>query len=63
MLVVAELYFETVGGIVSATDCDMIGHFDLITKFTEGWGFGPAGNVISRTRCGAAEFVSDLFDT
>ena len=63
MLEVAELYFETVGGIVSATDCDMIGHFDLITKFTEGWGFGPAGNVISRTRCGSAEFASDLFDT
>ena len=32
---VAEMYFETVGGIVSATDCDIIGHFDLITKFNE----------------------------
>ena len=63
MLEVAELYFDTVGGIVEATDCDIIGHFDLITKFTEGWGFGPAGNVVSRARCGAAEFVSDLFDT
>ena len=63
MLDVAELYFDTVGSIISATDCDMIGHFDLITKFTEGWGFGPGGNVISKTRCGAAEFVSDLFDT
>ena len=63
MLDIAELYFETVGGIVEATDCDIIGHFDLITKFTEGWGFGPAGNVISKTRCGAAEFVSDIFDT
>ena len=63
MLGVAELYFDTVGGIVSATDCDIIGHFDLITKFNEGWGFSPACNVISRTRCGAAEFVSDIFDT
>ena len=63
MLDIAELYFNTVGGIVDATDCDIIGHFDLITKFTEGWGFGPDGNVISRTRCGAAELVSDLFDT
>lgn len=62
MLDIAELYFETVGGIVEATDCDIIGHFDLITKFTESWGFGPAGNVISKTRCGAAEFVSDIFD-
>ena len=32
---VAELYFDTVGGIVAATDCDIIGHFDLITKFNE----------------------------
>ena len=63
MLDIAELYFDTVGGIVEATDCDIIGHFDLITKFTEGWGFGPAGNVISKTRCGTEEFVSDIFDT
>ena len=63
MLDAAELYFDTVGGIVEATDCDIIGHFDLITKFAEGWGFGPAGNVISRSRCGAAEIVSDIFDT
>ena len=63
MLDVAKLYFDTVGGIISATDCDIIGHFDLLTKFTEGWGFGPGGNVINKTRCGAAEFVSDLFDT
>lgn len=32
---VAELYFDTVGEIVAATDCDIIGHFDLITKFNE----------------------------
>ncbi len=63
MLDAAELYFDTAGGVVDATDCDIIGHFDLITKFAEGWGFGPAGNVISRSRCGAAEFVSDIFDT
>ena len=63
MLEAAELYFDTVSSIIEATDCDIIGHFDLITKFTEGWGFGPAGNVVSRSRCGAAEFISDLFDT
>lgn len=63
MLEIAEMYFDTVGSIVGATDCDIIGHFDLITKFTEGWGFGPAGNVVSRARCGVAEFVSELFDT
>ena len=32
---VAEMYFETVGEVVSATNCDVIGHFDLITKFNE----------------------------
>ena len=63
MLGIAELYFDTVGEIVEATDCDIIGHFDLLTKFNEGWGFGPAGNVINRMRCGAAVFVSDIFDT
>ena len=35
LMTVAELYYETVGGIVSATGCDIIGHFDLITKFNE----------------------------
>ena len=32
---VAEMYFDTVGGIVAVTNCDIIGHFDLITKFNE----------------------------
>jgi histidinol-phosphatase (PHP family) len=63
MLDIAELYFDTVGEIVEATDCDIIGHFDLLTKFSEGWGFGPAGNVVNKAGCGAAEFVSDIFDT
>ncbi len=48
MLDIAELYFNTVGEIVEATDCDIIGHFDLLTKFNEGWGFGPDGKVIKR---------------
>ena len=32
----AECYYETVSHVVSATKCDFIGHFDLITKFNEG---------------------------
>ena len=63
ILEAAELYFDTVGGIIKATDCDIVGHFDLITKFTEGWGFGPAGNVVRRCGCGADEFISPLIDT
>ncbi len=31
----AEDYYALVGDIVNKTDCDIIGHFDLITKFTE----------------------------
>ena len=50
MLDVAELYYDTVGGIVAATDCDIIGHFDLLTKFNEGWAFGPGGTIVKKTR-------------
>lgn len=35
MMTVAEMYYENVGGIVERSDCDIIGHFDLITKFIE----------------------------
>ena len=30
-----EGYFSTVADVVNKTGCDIIGHFDLITKFTE----------------------------
>ncbi len=33
----AEDYFRLVGDIVNKTNCDIIGHFDLITKFNEGY--------------------------
>lgn len=29
----AELYFETAGNIVERTGCDIIGHFDVVSKF------------------------------
>ena len=60
---IAELYFGTVGGIVSATNCDVIGHFDLITKFTEGWGFDQAGNLVKKAAFGSNRQISDLIDT
>ena len=31
-----ENYYNAVGGIVEKTNCDIIGHFDLITKYNEG---------------------------
>ncbi len=31
----AKAYFDTVAEVVSRTDCDIVGHFDLISKFNE----------------------------
>ena len=36
MLSLAEEYFKTVSQVVEKTNCDIIGHFDLIRKFNEG---------------------------
>ena len=30
-----EAYYETVAGVAEKTNCNIIGHFDLITKFSE----------------------------
>ena len=35
MAAMAEAYYAQVGNIVKKTGCDIIGHFDLITKFNE----------------------------
>ena len=35
MLALCERYFETVADVVEKTGADIIGHFDLITKFNE----------------------------
>lgn len=35
-MALAEAYYETESRIVEKTDCDIIGHFDLLTKFNEG---------------------------
>ncbi len=32
----AELYFRTVADVFDRTRCDVIGHFDLVSKFNEG---------------------------
>lgn len=46
MTEIAELYYETAGGVVSQTDCDIIGHFDLLTKFNERYRVMPDETVI-----------------
>ena len=35
MLCLAEYYYDTVAGVAERTDCDIVGHLDLITKFNE----------------------------
>lgn len=34
-MALCEAYYKNVGDIVKKTDCDIIGHFDLVTKFNE----------------------------
>lgn len=35
VMAAAEKYYEQAGSVIEKTDCDIIGHFDLITKFNE----------------------------
>ncbi len=35
ILSVCERYYETVAGVEEKTDCEIIGHFDLISKYNE----------------------------
>lgn len=35
MLSLAEMYYRDEGNIVAKTGCDIVGHFDIITKFIE----------------------------
>lgn len=35
IMAICEKYYDTVADVVRKTDCDIIGHFDLITKFCE----------------------------
>ena len=37
MYALAEQYFKTVSQVIEKTNADIIGHFDLITKFNEGY--------------------------
>lgn len=45
---IAELFYRTAGNIIRKTDCDIIGHFDLVTKFNEKY-TAPDGSRIFDT--------------
>ena len=36
MYALCEAYYQTVAEVVNKTNCDIIGHFDLVSKFNEG---------------------------
>ena len=45
LMPLAEIYYDTVGDIIRQTDCDIVGHFDLITKFNECFRIGSDGEL------------------
>ena len=42
-----EDYYELVGNLYQRTGCDIIGHFDLITKFNESYEVLPSGTIVT----------------
>ena len=58
LLAVAEDYYAAVGGVAEETGCQIVGHFDLITKFNEGDRLFPAGHP--RCRAAAMEALRRL---
>ena len=63
MMALAELYYKTVADIVKVTDCDIIGHFDLITKFNERFLLSRDGAVVDTEDDIIPGFTRPLFDT
>ena len=46
LLSLAEEYFKTVAQVVEKTNCDIIGHFDLISKFNEALNFNETDKYL-----------------
>ena len=63
MMTVAELFYETAGTVVSRTDCDIIGHFDLLTKFNEKYRLSPDDTVADLSKNEAPAGAVKFFDT
>lgn len=53
----AEEYFETMARVVEVTDCDIIGHLDLLSKFFEKTGYEPSERYDSVAKRAVAELV------
>ena len=51
---IAEKYFETVSHIVEKTNCDIIGHFDLVSKFNEKYNLFDESSARYRDAAAAA---------
>ncbi|MBQ6456275.1 MAG: PHP domain-containing protein [Mogibacterium sp.] len=63
MMSVAKLFYETAGSVISQTDCDFIGHFDLLTKFNERFRLRPEETVIDTDKETAPAGAVEFFDT
>lgn len=59
MLLIKD-YYELVANLVKQTDCDIIGHFDLVTKFNEKYPFADTSSKQYRTY--ALEAVDALIE-
>lgn len=53
-----EAYFKNVADIVKKTNCDIIGHFDLVTKFNENGNLFDTGN--SRYEAAAFQAIDEI---
>jgi histidinol-phosphatase (PHP family) len=64
LMCLAELYYEILQDIVSVTDCDIIGHLDLITKFNERFALDGQGRVVDlHSEAADVKKLRPLFDT
>ena len=57
-LAFAEAYYRLVGGVAERTGCQIVGHFDLVTKFNEGDRLFDTGD--RRYRAAALEALDRL---
>jgi len=62
MAALAEAYYAQVGDIVRKTGCDIIGHFDLVTKFNESLPVQIVGTTDPRYMTAWMDAVDRIFE-